>query len=205
MKFVSTDGFRLAEKTIAANLFTSKFPDPFRLLIPLRTTQEILRVINNDDMVQLYCDTNQVLFKTEKTELISRLSEGNFPDYTGIIPSSFATEISVNREEFLSAIKLAAVFGQKNNELKITVYPNKKAIEVSSADQAFGENNYLLPAKIKGQATETLFNVHYLSDAVRSVAGEDLFMGLQEETNPALIKSASDESYLYVLKPILKA
>ena len=71
------------------------------------------------------------------------------------------------------------------------VHPNKKAIEVVSADQAFGENNYLLPAKIKGDATEVLFNIHYLSDAVRSVAGEEIFMGLQEETNPALIKSPS--------------
>lgn len=205
LKLVSTDGFRLAEKTIAANLFTTKFPNPFRILIPLRTTQELLRVINNDDTVQLYHDANQILFKTENIELISRLSEGTFPDYTTIIPSSFTTEISVNREEFLNAIKLAAVFGQKNNELKIVVHPNKKAIEVASADQAFGENNYLLPAKIKGQTTETLFNVHYLSDAVRSIVGEDIFIGLQEETSPALIKSTSDESYLYILKPILKA
>ena len=111
----------------------------------------------------------------------------------------------MDREEFLNAIKLAAVFGQKNNELKITVHPNKKAIEVASADQTFGENTYLLPAKIKGPATETFFNVHYVSDAVRSITGENIFLGLQEETNPALIKSPSDESYLYILKPILKA
>jgi DNA polymerase-3 subunit beta len=205
LKFVSTDGFRLAEKTVAANLFTAKFSDPFRVLVPLRTTQELLRIISNDDTVRIYYDANQVLFKTERAELISRLSEGSFPDYAAIIPSSFVAEIAVNRDEFLNAIKLAAVFGQKNNELKIAVHPNKKAIEVASADQAFGENTYLLPAKIKGPATETFFNVHYLSDAVRSIAGDDIFMGLQEETNPALIKSTSDESYLYVLKPILKA
>ena len=96
----------------------------------------------------------------------------------------------MNRDDFLNAIKLAAVFGQKNNELKITTHPNKKAIEIASADQAFGENNYLLPAKIKGSPHRNIFNVHYLSDAVRSVAGEDIFMGLQEETNPALIKSS---------------
>ena len=205
LKLVATDGFRLAEKTIAANLFTAKFPDPFHILVPLRTTQELLRVIGNDDTVHLYHDQNQVLFKTENIELISRLSEGSFPDYAAIIPKSFATEISMNHDEFLNAIKLAAVFGQKNNELKIAVHPNKKAIEVASADQAFGENNYLLPAKIKGEAAETFFNVHYLSDAVRSAAGDTVFIGLQEETSPALIKSASDESYLYVLKPILKA
>ena len=89
LKFVSTDGFRLAEKTIAANLFTSKFSDPFRILVPLRTTQELLRIINNDDTVKIYHDANQVLFKTEHIELISRLSEGSFPDYATIIPSSF--------------------------------------------------------------------------------------------------------------------
>jgi DNA polymerase-3 subunit beta len=205
LKFVATDGFRLAEKTVAANLFAAKAPDPFRILIPLRTTQELLRIVNNDDVVLLYHDANQVLFKTDAIELISRLSEGSFPDYGAIIPSSFTTEIATNRDELLNAVKLAAVFGQKNNELKITVHPNKKAIEVASADQAFGENTYLLPAKIKGQPTEALFNVHYLSDAARSVAGEEIFLGLQEEANPALIKSTSDGSYLYVLKPILKA
>ena len=181
LKFVATDGFRLAEKTIAANLFTAKFPDPFRILIPLKTAQELVRIVGDDDTVRLYRDQNQVLFKTENIELISRLSEGSFPDYAAVIPSSFATEISVKRDEFLNAIKLAAVFGQKNNELKIIVHPNKKAIEIASADQAFGENNYLLPAKIKGQPTETLFNVHYLSDAARSVVGEDIFLGLQRE------------------------
>jgi DNA polymerase-3 subunit beta len=205
LKLVSTDGFRLAEKTIAANIFTAKVPDPFHILIPLRTTQELLRIITGEDTVRIYRDANQVLFKTENIELISRLSEGNFPDYAAIIPSDFVTEITVNREEFSNAVKLAAVFGQKNNELKMVVHPNKKAIEVASADQAFGENSYLLPAKIKGAAGEALFNVRYLSDAVRSIIGEDIFIGLQEETNPALIKSPLDGSYLYVLKPISKA
>ena len=90
----------------------------------------------------------------------------------------------MNREEFLSAIKLASVFGQKNNELKIAVHPNKKAIEVASADQAFGENTYLLPAKIKGPAAETFFNVHYLSDAVRSIVGDDIFWGFKRKQIP---------------------
>ncbi len=205
LKLVATDGFRLAEKTIAANLFTSKFTDPFRLLVPLKTTQELLRIIGNDDTVRLYWDDNQILFKTEGIELISRLSEGSFPDYSGIIPKSFITEISIDRDEFLNAIKLAAVFGQKNNELKIIVHPNKKVLEITSADQVFGENNYLLTAKIHGEPIETIFNVHYLSDVARIISGNDIFIGLQEETNPALLKSPTDESYLYILKPILKA
>ena len=142
---------------------------------------------------------------TEKIELISRLSEGNFPDYSSIIPKSFVTEVTVNRKEFLNAIKLASVFSQKSNELKITVNPAKKAIEVSSADQAMGENAYLLPAKLKGDALDVFFNARYLFDAVKSAEGQDAFLGFQEDANPALIKSFSDASYMHILKPILKA
>ena len=205
LKCVATDGFRLGEKTLAHNLFVSKFTDPFRLLIPLKTTQELVRIINNEDTVRMYWDKNQVLFKTETIEIISRLSEGNFPDYSSIIPKSFATEIVFSREEFLNAIKLAAVFGQKNNELKISIHPNKKAIEVASADQTFGENNYFLSAKIKGRPLETIFNIHYLTDVARVLSGDEILIGLQEDVNPALIKSTSDESYIYILKPIMNA
>jgi DNA polymerase-3 subunit beta len=204
LKLAATDGFRVSEKTIAANLFSSKFTDPFKLLVPLKTTQELLRIIMNEDMVRFYYDENQILFTTPTIELISRLSEGGFPDYTNIIPKSFITEITVSRDEFLNAVKLAAVFGQKNNELKIVVQPNKKVIEILSADQALGENNYLITAKIKGQPMEAIFNIHYLADAIKIVSGDDIFLGLQEETNPVLIKSTSDESYFYIFKPIAK-
>ena len=205
LKLAATDGFRLAEKTLAANLFTTNFKDPFRILVPLKTAQEVLRITTNEDTVKIYHDENQILFEMGFVTLISRLSEGSFPDYTAIIPNSFTTEISIDRNEFLNALKLAAVFGQKNSELKIVIHPNKKAVEVMSADQAFGENNYFLSAKIQGRDAETIFNVHYLSDVAKIISGDTIFIGLQEDTNPALIKSPTDESYLYILKPILQA
>jgi DNA polymerase-3 subunit beta len=205
LKIAATDGFRLSEKSLPANSFTSKFTEPFRILIPLKTAQEISRIFADDELVRIFRDENQILCKTEKIELISRLHEGNFPDYSSIIPKSFAAEITVNREEFSNAIKLAGVFSQRNNELKIAIHPQKKAIEVTSADQSLGENSYLLPAKIKGEALEVFFNTKYLLDAARSITGEDLFLGFQQDTNPALIKSFSDSSYFYILKPILKA
>lgn len=205
IKLVATDGFRLAEKTIPSNSFTGKFQEPFKMLIPAKTAQEISRIVSDDEAVKIFKDENQMLVSTEKTELISRLSEGNFPDYLPLIPHSFVSEVTVSREEFANAVKLASVFSQKNNELKIAVHPSKKAIEVSSADQAFGANSYLLPAKIKGDALEIFFNARYLFDAVKSTPGDDVFLGLQEDVNPALIRPFGDSSYLYILRSILKA
>ena len=205
LKLVATDGFRLAERVIPQNLFTTKHTEPFKLLVPLKTSQEVVRMSRDEEMVKIFHDENQVLFKTDRVELISRLTEGSFPDYSPIIPKQFSTEVAVNREEFVNAIKLASVFGQKTSELKLSVHPNKKAIEVSSADQALGENNYLLPAKIKGEAIEVFFNWRYLADPVKMVKNEEIFIGLQEETNPALIRPVGDSSYFYILKPILKS
>jgi DNA polymerase-3 subunit beta len=201
----ATDGFRLAEKTLPANLFTSKNKEPFRILVPLKTTIETARIIKDEEIVRLVWDENQILIKTEETELISRLIEGSFPDYSAIIPHVFGAEVVVNREEFTSAIKLAGVFGQKNSEVKMTIHPNKKAVEIASADQALGENSNILPAKIKGEINEVFFNWRYLADAMKGIKTEDVFLGLQEDAGPALIRSTSDSSSFYILKPILKA
>jgi DNA polymerase-3 subunit beta len=205
LKLAATDGFRLAEKSLPQNVFTAKFSEPFRILIPLKTSQEVVRMAKDDETVRIFRDESQVLFKTDRAELISRLTEGSFPDYSAIIPKKFSTEVTVNREEFANAIKLAGVFGQKTSELKLAVHPQKKALEVSSADQALGENNYLLPAKIKGEMAETFFNWRYLADPVRAMKTEEIFIGFQEETNPALLRPMGDSSYYYVLKPILKS
>jgi len=120
------------------------------------------------------------------------------------VPKEFAAEIIVERDEFLNAIKLAGVFGQKNSEVRIKIHQNKKAIEISSADQALGENNNILPAKIKGDIPEVFFNWRYLSDPMKGIKAAEVFLGLQEDAGPALIRAVSDTSYFYVLRPILK-
>ncbi len=201
----ATDGFRLTEKSIPSNLFTTKNKEPFKILVPLRTGLELARILRDEEMVRMYWDENQVLLKTDQTELISRLTEGNFPDYSAIVPHEFSAEIVVERDEFLNAIKLAGVFGQKNSEVKIKIHSNKKAIEISSADQALGENNNILTAKITGDVQDVFFNWRYLSDPIKMIKGEDIFLGLQEDAGPALIRATADASYYYVLKPILKS
>ena len=204
LKCAATDGFRLAEKTISASNFISKDSELFRILVPLKTSQEVLRMVKDDEIVRIFHDENQILFKTDSVELISRIIDGNFPDYSQLISNDFNTEISLNKEEFFNAIKLAGVFGQKNNEVRIKIHENKKIIEINSADQSLGENNYLLPAKIKGDIIEIFFNWKYLANALKVIKTEDIIIGLGEDAAPAIIKSTSDNSYFYILKPIMK-
>lgn len=204
IKLAATDSFRLSEKTIPSSEFTTNHTEPFRFLVPLRTAHELLRNLKEDKPLTIHHDENQTLFVTDQFELISRLVQGTFPDYQSIVPRKLETEIVLSREDFINALRLAAVFSSRVHEIRVKVHEGKKSIEVFSADQILGENKYLLPAKIQGKSKEASFNWRYLLDGLKAVRGEEVFLGLGEENKPALLKSPTDASYFYVLMPILK-
>jgi DNA polymerase-3 subunit beta len=200
-----TDGFRLTEKTIPKNAIeTEKEKEPFRMLVPIKTAQEVSRDVLNDEIVSLFHDENQVLFKTERFEIISRLINGQFPDYSQLIPEKFVTEVVIDREEFATAVKVVSVLGQRNNEIALTLQHDKKNLIIHSSDQTMGENQYIIPVKTKGDNLDIVFNWRHIADAIKALSGEDIFFGFQEETNPAMIKSLNDNSYFYILKPLVK-
>lgn len=203
LKLVSTDSFRLAEKTVSSDLHTHNHKEAFRILLPLKTAQELVRVLKDGEILKVYHDENQALFKTEQLELLSRLVEGSFPDYGAIVPKKFAAEITAAREEFIGALKLAGIFGSKSSEVRLKMQEKGKVVEIVSADQALGENNYLLPAKISGKPREIIFNWRYLMDALKVLKSEEVFLGVNGDDEPAEIKSPGDNSYFYILKPIV--
>ncbi len=204
IKIAATDSFRLSEKTIQNTHIKTNHTNEFKLLIPLKTSQELIRILEDDDVLQIYHDTNQILFKTPRFEFISRLIDGNFPDYTAIIPKKFTTEAVLKHQDFINALKVAAVLSGKVNEVKVKIPDSKKNLEVSSGYQTVGENTYLLPAKITGGAITITFNWRYVLDALKALKTEDVYVGMNEENKPALIKSPNDISYFYIVMPILK-
>lgn len=204
LKIAATDSFRLAEKTLGKSQFKTTGESPFTLLLPLRSGQELLRLLKDEGSVRMFRDDNQVLFKTDQAEFFSRVMEGNFPDYRAVIPQKFDAELSLSRQEFLNALKLAGIFSSRTSEIKARILENKKALEIFSADQSVGENSYMLAAKLKGGAKEMGFNWRYLSDGLKALAAEEVFFGMNDDNKPAVLKSPNDASYFYLLMPMLK-
>jgi DNA polymerase-3 subunit beta len=204
LKCVATDGFRLAEKTFAQNAFGSTANDPIKALIPLKTVQEVVRVFPDDEQLNIAFDEHQVVFKTKNINLISRLIDGNYPDYSAIIPKQITNELTFDRNELANAIKLVSNFSGKTSDVRLRVSKNDTALEVFASSQLVGENAYQVAIKKKKgeKIGEIIFNWRYLLDGIRSLPSSGVVLGINSETKPVMIKPADDDSVFYIVMPI---
>lgn len=201
LKLVATDSFRLAEAKVSGGQFKNNLGGGFKFTVPLKTAQEITRVLRDEGNATFSVEKNQILIKTEETTLSSRLIEGEYPDYQAIIPKEIDTEIILDRDELSGALRLSGTFASRTNDVKLKT-KDKKVLEIYSSDSAIGENNYLVPAKINGQEVETAFNWRFLLDGLKGGTSKEVLLGLNGSERPAIIKSPEDESYFYILMPI---
>jgi DNA polymerase-3 subunit beta len=137
-----------------------------------------------------------------EVQVVSRLIEGEYPNYEEIIPKKFKTHIIVKRDEFLNQIKAAALFSGKVNEIKIRASLQNKKIEVSARDSDIGESLSDIPAKIEGEDMEISFNHKFLADGLLNIKSSEVILELSREDGPCILKPVGDASYIYVVMPI---
>ncbi len=203
LKLVATDSFRLAEKTIPLSQFKHNFPAGFKVIVPLKTAQELIRIISHETPLFIYVDANQILFKSDDIEVISRLIDGNYPDYEQIIPKEFITEMVVDRAHLMNAIKLVSNFSGKTNDIRLAADLAQNTLNVYSTNQFLGENNYFIPVKITGsECTDIPFNWRYLLDGLKAISEENIIFRLNGNNKPALIRPVENKSYTYIIMPI---
>jgi DNA polymerase-3 subunit beta len=204
IKMAATDSFRLAERTIEEKQFSVDGDEVLSCIIPLRTIHEVIRIFSGskENKIHLVFENHQALFETEYTSIISRLIEGKFPSYELIIPQHFETEAEFEKENLISALKLSSSLSNKLHEVKFTTDQSMKSIRVFSASQEFGESEYMLPAKIKGQPTNITFNWRFVLDGLRNIKTEKVTIGLNGEEKPSMLRSSEDRLYFYIIMPI---
>ena len=203
MKLVATDAFRLTQKIFNNNNFSSSFIRGFKVIVPLKTITEVIKIFPINQPIKIFIDSNQILFKSDDLELISRVIDGDYPDYEQIIPKSTDNEIHINKDHFVNGLKLASNFSGRTNDIKLKTNDGAKVLEIYSANQYLGDNKYLVPMKLKGKELEEIsFNWRYLLDGLKTLNSENIFFGTNGSAKPSVIKSLEDDSYHYILMPI---
>ncbi len=207
IKMVATDSYRLTEKKI---YLKESLKEKISFIIPQKTAREVVNIFKEEDGdIKIIFGSNQILFELKMKEtdhpqvqLFSKLIEGNYPDYEGIIPLKNETQIVLNKEEFLNKIKAASVFSGKVNEIDLSINPQKGEVVMKSENPDLGDYKATISAKIEGEETRVSFNHKFLSDGVGNMKSSQILLGLNGESSPGVIKPVGRDDFLYVVMPI---
>ena len=211
----ATDGHRLAvlniDNAINNNLSTESLEEPltdnFSVTLPSRSLREVERLISynrGNESIRLFSDRGQVVFLAEDQVVTSRTLEGNYPNYSQLIPETFSRKLSLDRRSFIAALERVGVLAdQHNNVIKITTGENAENIKITVDAQDVGSGSESLPVKLDGDAIQIAFNVRYLLDGLKAIETDRVILQCNSPTTPAiLIPEDLNIKFTYLVMPI---
>ncbi len=201
LTLAAADNYRIAVRTI-------DILDPVEaasVVIPARALAELGRVLADiDDPIELVLSQarNQVLFHLDGIDLVSRLIDGQFPNYQTVIPASHATRVELDREELLRAVRPAALIASSSaNIVKLQVGDEGAGVTVTAAAEV-GDYTGDVEATVEGDATTIAFNARYLNDVLANVDADRFSVELNGPLSPGVFRPVGDDDYVHVVMPV---
>jgi DNA polymerase-3 subunit beta len=194
--FVSTDGYRMSVKKVS-----QKNKEREGLIIPVGLINEAIGLKSDVDLV-LYVNKaeNQVIFEVGDAIIVGRMIEGEFPNYEKVLPVEFITTVVFDREELLQNVRLASVFAKENSNIA-TLEVVGNTMKLSTRTQGVGEGEMVIECDKTGEDNKIAFNIRYLSDVLKNQTSEELVLGLNSSTEPAVF-TTKDKDFSHVIMPI---
>ncbi|MDD5465604.1 MAG: DNA polymerase III subunit beta [Candidatus Omnitrophica bacterium] len=196
LTLVATDGKRLA---VAERKLTTAEPEAeVSMVVPIKTIQELNRNLKDEGELSLVISSNQALFDLGGVAVVSRLIEGEFPDYKQVVPAVSENKMKVQRNQFLLAIKRAALLATPDYQaVKFEVFKNKLVISKSTPD--VGEFHEELAVEYQGRELVIGFNPVYLMDVLKNLNEEVIGLELTDTEKPGVIRISG---YVYIVLPM---
>src|SRR5918992_450476 len=191
----ATDSYRLSVKETPLE---GDAPE-LEAIVPARALGELARIAHGDGELQLGVHENQVVFTVNGTVLTTRRIDGQFPNYSQLLPESFEHELTIARDELLEVVRRTAVMSQRNSPLRLRFAEGE--LTVSAQTQDLGEAHESMPVPFSGEPLEIGFNPDFLREGIESIEGDELRLKLISPLRPGLIQAAGDD-FWYLIMPI---
>lgn len=196
LKIVAIDGYRMA---IRQENVDSDVNSDF--VVPGKTQQEILKLINDESEVSMSIGTRHILFKIKNYSVISRLIEGSFIDYKTTIPKESKTEVIVNTRKIINSVDRMALLN--SDKIKTPVRCNILNDEIKlSCSSAVGKANDIISAPVIGEEVEIGFNNRYLLDALKNIECDEVKLLLNGSISPMVIKPVKGDNFISLIVPM---
>jgi len=206
LKIVASDTHRLAYYT--CQLPESK-PEPFKFVIPIRTVNELLRFLeDSEETIKIASSDNNIIFYKDEFLLLSRLIEGQYPNYEQVIPANFVTHLDIKTHPLATSLERAKII-PTDDKLKIQhmqLYFQENEVYINSNSEAMGEVVEVLEDNVidGDRELKIVFNTNYFLEAVKifDQECENIKISFSGSFGPAMLKNESKDNYLYILVPM---
>ncbi len=197
LRLVTTDSYRLA----LCELEDAKILDSgTSVLVPTRTLQEVSRLLENAEDAFLSFTNQDAVFIIGDVTVKTRLIEGDFPNYKGLIPEQHQNKLIVNRDLLLNAVRRIKLLAQDSTPIKLNMSTTN--FELSASTQDVGVAQESVEASYNGEDLVVAFNPDYFKIGVQAAPGDEIVLHTADALKPAVIRSPVSEDYLYLIMPV---
>ncbi|MCF7730865.1 MAG: DNA polymerase III subunit beta [Akkermansiaceae bacterium] len=196
LTLVATDGRRLAMVDSDLEFPASHETD---VIIPTKAVQELQRLLGESGELTLGLTANQISFTIGDTLLVSKLIDGNYPNYRQVIPGDAIERVVISREALLETTRRVSLLSSdKSNSIKLVF--NENQIEVTANTPDVGEAQETLDVIYQGKPMQIAFNPEFLQAPLRNLETDDVYLDLIDEMSPGVLRI--EGTFLYVLMPM---
>ena len=199
LECVATDSYRLARKNIVLN----ETYGLHNIVIPGRNINELDKLLNDDNEVEIHLFDNKVLFKYQNYLFQSSLLSGTYPNTNNFIPEDFEFIITTSLNDYYDAIDRAALLTQNKDKNIIKMDVENDEIIITSSSSEIGKSEEKISiSKNNDQNLSISFSAKYMLDALKTFKEDELIILLNNDSKPIIMKSAKDESLIQLILPI---
>jgi DNA polymerase-3 subunit beta len=200
IRMVGTDGHRLS---MVDRVMDAKHKEE-SVIIPKKAMVELRRLLEEDAPkaeLRLGFSKNHALFKRDGLVMVSKLIDGNYPNYLQVVPAKSTKKVTVSKDVFTHAVKRVSILSkEKTNAVKLQLEPGRLILSTNNPE--VGEANEELAVDYKGEAIAIGFNSRYLMDVLLAMDRETISLELSDALSPCLITEEGDENYKCVVMPM---
>lgn len=198
LRLVATDTHRLCVQDV--ELVSSQ--GETSVIVPGRAMNEVLRLLSEDEGEStINISQTQIMFKIDGVTLVSRLIEGQFPNFQRVIPSDFDKKLIVPTEDLLASVRRASIMVRDNSNRAVLKTDDGKLV-VTAESGSIGQGYEEVEVVREGEDIQMAFNTKYLLDMLSVLESDAVEMQLSGPLNPALLKPEGQEGYIYVVMPM---
>jgi DNA polymerase-3 subunit beta len=209
LTLAAADNYRIAVRSVTLD---RPVQPELSIVVPARSYAELMRVLPDAEApieITVTPNKSQALFHLEGIDLVSRLIEGQFPNYEPVIPTGHTSRAVLDRESFLAGTRRASIFARDSaNIVKIELggaEANGSAISITAHAADVGDNADALDATVEGSATTIAFNARYLIEVLTNLGSEEAALELSGPLAPGVIRGVGKDDYVHVIMPVRTA